>query len=149
MQAILSSTDAVEATAQVWRQMVDFVKDVKIEHGRGCVFYNQFTGDFGYLSLFELQQNGAGEIDIDIYKQLLPLIGSGYDFHSEFILLVKGNFPGGSNYVLQTGLLTYDGWKGVKTQSEIEQQERQSQLNYARQLRTVFAQQRKSKKQKK
>lgn len=101
--------------------MVDFVKEVKVEHGRGCVFFGKATGDFGYLSLFELQQEGKGEIPEDIYKQLLPLLGSGYDFRSEFILLVKAQF-GPENefkYVLQTGLLTYEGWRGVKTPDEI------------------------------
>lgn len=151
MQTITSSTQAVEATAQVWRLMVDFVNDVKIKHGRGCVFYDKSTGDFGYISLFELQQEGPGEIPEDIYKQLLPLLGGGYDFHSEFILLVKARF-GPENefkYVLQTGLLIYDGWKGVKTPDEIRQQERNDQLAIARQLRAVLVQQRQPKKKRK
>ena len=126
--------------------MVDFVKDVKIEHGRGCVFYDKSTGNFGYLSLFELQQEGAGEIDPDIYRQLLSIVGSGYDFHSEFVLLVKYNFQSEIKYVLQTGELTYEGWRGVKSAEEIREQERADQLAVARQLRGVLAQQRKSKK---
>jgi hypothetical protein len=146
MQAITSSTQAIEATAQVWRLMVDFVKDVKIEHGRGCVFYDKLTGEFGYLSLFELQQEGRGEIDPDIYRQLLPLLGSGYDFHSELILLVKHKFQDKIKYVLQTGELTYEGWRGVKSPEEIREQERADQLAVARQLRAVLAQGRKSKK---
>jgi hypothetical protein len=146
MQAITSSTQALEATAQVWRLMVDFVKDVKIEHGRGCVFYDKLTGEFGYLSLFELQQEGRGEIDPDIYRQLLPLLGSGYDFHSELILLVKHKFQDKIKYVLQTGELTYEGWRGVKSPEEIREQERADQLAVARQLRAVLAQGRKSKK---
>jgi hypothetical protein len=146
MQAITSSTLAIEATAQVWRLMVDFVKDVKIEHGRGCVFYDKETGDFGYLSLFELQQEGAGEIDPDIYRQLLTIVGGEYDFHSEFVLLVKYNFQSEIKYVLQTGELSYEGWRGVKSPEEIREQERADQLAVARQLRAVLAQQRKSKK---
>jgi hypothetical protein len=144
MQAITSSTQAVDATAQVWRLMVDFVQKVKTDHGRGCVFFDKFTGNFGYLSLFELQREGPGEIDADIYKQLLPLIGSGYDFHNEFILLVKAQFEAEIKYVLQTGLLNYDGWKGVKTPDEIRAQERADQLAAARQVRAIFAQQRAS-----
>ncbi len=149
MQTITSSTQAIEATAQVWRLMVDFVKDCKIEHGRGCVFYDKETGDFGYLSLFELQQNGLEEIDRDVFRQLLPLIGSGYDFHSEFVLLVKDNSQGQIKYVLQSGELNYDGWRGVKSPDEIRQQERNDQLAVARQLRAVLAQDRKPKKKRK
>lgn len=145
MQTITSSTHAVDATAQVWRSMVDFVKDCKVEHGRGCVFFAKDTGDFGYLSLFELQKEGPGEIDENIYRQLLPLLGNGYDFRTEFVLLVKADF-GHGKYVLQTGLLTYDGWQGVKTASEIKEQERNDQLAVARQLRAVLAQSRKGKK---
>jgi hypothetical protein len=146
MQTITSSTQAIEATAEIWRLMVDFVKDVKIEHGRGCVFYDKLTGEFGYLSLFELQQEGVGEIPENIYRQLLPLLGSGYDFHSELILLVKHKFQDKIKYVLQTGLLTYEGWRGVKSPDEIRDQERADQLAVARQLRAVLAQGRKSKK---
>jgi len=146
MQTITSSTHAIEATAQVWRLMVDFVKGVKIEHGRGCVFYDKETGDFGYLSLFELQQEGSGEIDPDIYRQLLTIIGGGYDFHSEFVLLAKSNFQNEIKYVLQTGELTYEGWRGVKSAEEIREQERSDQLAGARQLRAVLAHKRKSKK---
>jgi hypothetical protein len=94
---------------------------VKIEHGRGCVFYDKAKGDFGYLSLFELQQEGVGEIPENIYRQLLPLLGSGYDFHSELVLLVKYIFQSEIKYVLQTGLLNYEGWRGVKSPEEIRE----------------------------
>jgi hypothetical protein len=97
---------------------------VKIEHGRGCVFYDKAKGDFGYLSLFELQQEGAGEIDPDIYRQLLTIVGSEYNFCSEFVLLVKYSFQSEIKYVLQTGLLNYEGWRGVKSPEEIREQER-------------------------
>jgi hypothetical protein len=144
-QQITSSTQAIEATAQVWRAMVDLVKNCKIEHGRGCVFYETGSDTLGYMSLFELQQRGAVqlEIDGDIYCQLLTLIGSEYDFHNEFVLLVKHEFDSEIKYVLQTGELTYDGWRGVKTPEEIKQQERNDQLAAARKVRELLARKRK------
>lgn len=148
MQAVFSSTHAIEATASLWRSMVDLVRDCKIEHGRGCLFFERNTDNFDYLTLFDLQEAGSEKlgIDPDIFRQLLTLIGSGYDFHSEFVLLVKTTFESEIKFVVQTGELTYDGWKGVKSAVEIREQERADQLAVARQLRAVLAQRRKGKK---
>jgi hypothetical protein len=148
MQQITSSTQAIEATAQVWRGMVDLVNDCKIEHGRGCVFYETNSNTLGYMSLFDLQRHGVVELEIDpdIFKQLLTLIGKEYDFHSEFVLLVKHEFQSEIKYVLQTGQLTYEGWRGVKSPEEIKSQERNDQLLAARKLREILARQRRRKK---
>jgi hypothetical protein len=146
-QTVTSSTQAIEATAQVWRGMVDLVNDCKIEHGRGCVFYETNSNTLGYMSLFDLQRHGAEnlEIDPDIYRQLLILIGGEYDFKSEFVLLVKHEFASEIKYVLQTGQLTYDGWRGVKSPEQIKEQEHNDQLAAARKVRELLASKRKGK----
>lgn len=147
-QQIQSSAQAVEATAQVWRGMVDLVKDCKIEHGRGCVYYEKNSDTLGYISLFDLQQNSAEdlELDPDIRRQLLALVGGKYDFHTEFILLVKHEHDSEIRYVLQIGALDYEGWREVKSPEEIKAQERESQLTQARMLKAMFEQKRKKKK---
>jgi hypothetical protein len=100
------------------------------------------------MSLFDLQRHGAVELEIDrdIYCQLLTLIGSEYDFHNEFVLLVKHEFKSEIKYVLQTGQLDYEGWRGVKSPEEIKAQERNDQLLAARKVRELLAAQRKRKK---
>jgi hypothetical protein len=148
LQSVTSSTQAIEATAQVWRSMVDLVNECKIEHGRGCVFYETTSNTLGYMSLFDLQRHGAVQLEIgrDIYCQLLTLIGSEYDFHNEFVLLVKHEFKSEIKYVLQTGQLDYEGWRGVKSPEEIKAQERNDQLLAARKVRELLAAQRRRKK---
>jgi hypothetical protein len=148
MQAVYSSTHAIEATASLWRSMVDLVRNAKPEYGRGCLYFERNTDSFDYLTLFELQEAGAEKlgIDPDIFRQLLNLIGSGYDFKTEFVLLVKTTFESEIKFVVQTGELSYEGWRGVKSPEEIRQQERADQLAVARQLRAILAGKRKSKK---
>lgn len=150
MQAVFSSTHAIDATASLWKSMVDLVKDCKIEYGRGCLFFERNTDSFDYLALFDLQESGAEElgIDPDIFRQLLTIVGSGYNFHSEFVLLIKTTFENEIKFVVQTGELSYEGWRGVKSPDEIREQERADQLAVARQLRAVLKQGRKSKKNK-
>jgi hypothetical protein len=150
MQTTYSSTQAIEATDQAWRDMVDCVNKHKGEHGRGFMYFQQSSGIFGYMRLFDIQSKTAEELELnpDIRRQLIELVASGYDFQNEFILVSEMDNETPTRYVLQTGELRHDGRRGVKTDDEIKQKERNDQLMIARQVRAASKMQRKSKKKK-
>lgn len=145
---VLSSQQAIAATSQVWASMVQLVRENSPTLGRGCVYYRHGDDTLEYLSLFELQSGGKELIGIapELYRELLRVIGSEYDFRTEFVLLVRQQTQSETKFIVQVGQLREDGWKGVKTPEQIKEQERADQLATARQLRVILRQQRQRRK---
>ena len=145
---VLSSQQAIAATSQIWASMVQIVRENRPKLGRGCVYHKDGTDTLEYLSLFELQSGGRELIGIapELYSELLRVIGGGYDFQTEFVLLVRQRTKSETKFIVQIGQLRDDGWMGVKTPEEIKEQERADQLATARQLRAILKQQRQRRK---
>jgi hypothetical protein len=145
---VLSSQQAIAATADTWASMVRLVRENSQKLGRGCVYYRHGDDTLEYLSLFELQAGGKELIGIapELYRKLLRVIGGEYDFHREFVLLVRQQTQHETKFIVQVGQLRDDGWKGVKTPEQIKEQERADQLATARQLRVILRQQRQRRK---
>ena len=128
--------------------MVQLVRENNPKLHRGCVYYKDGDDTLEYLSLFELQAGGRELIGIapELYRELLRVIGGGYDFQTEFVLLVRQQTQAETKFIVQIGQLRDDGWMGVKTPEQIKEQERADQLAIARQLRAILRQQRQRRK---
>lgn len=122
---VLSSQQAIAATSQIWASMVQIVRENRPKLGRGCVYYKDGTDTLKYLSLLELQSGGKELIGIapELYSELLRVIGGGYDFQAEFVLLVRRRTEDGTKFIVQIQPLTDDGWKIIVPPEQLKKQE--------------------------
>jgi hypothetical protein len=122
---VLSSQQAITATADTWASMVQLVRENNPKLGRGCVYYKNGDDALEYLSLFELQSGGKELIGIapELYRELLRVIGGEYDFQREFVLLVRRQSEDGLKFIVQIQPLTDDGWKLIVPPEQLKRQE--------------------------
>lgn len=148
---ILSSANTIAVFDEFWTQMVTLVKnDWAPNLGRGCVFYDKAKEVFGYVPFTAIQAGTPEELELqqDIYDQLLAIVGEGYDFDSEFVLLIKVENDAIVKFDLTIASLDYNGRSGVFSDQYIKDVEREKQLRLARDVRMALQKNRKKKKRK-
>ena len=147
-----SSAQEEQIIVESWRAVIDLALHCKsLNLGRGCVVYELKTDVFGFISLFDMQTAGADELEMkpEIFAQILELAGSGYDYATELLLLIKSDEKEQIRYKIEIAGLNYDSWRDIPEFADLRKNMQLDQQLVARAMLAQMKAKRTSKKKNK